>query len=265
MCVLYCPRDPIVITTSPIVHPPSCVVVAGLLSAYFSFLFILLLCLHPLSLSLARYFCRNSLYFNGWQGPQGPRRGQRGRRHAAPGRHPIVRDPRRVRGRRILGRRHRGAVGRRAVGFHHRRRCHRLLPAVGHVVRSRVPCPFVVRQIVLNLLFFLPPLLSFYLWDKSFSPNRIIVCLMVGFTVLFGVALYIEWFVFEPFLGYFTLFFGVFIGYYSVSDIYDGKVSFLVVRRVRGCVVGAYLPCYSKLHCPSQLSCNFSHIDLVSF
>ena len=57
----------------------------------------------------------------------------------------------------------------------------------------------------------------------SFSPNKIVVCLTVGFTILFGIALYVEWFVFEPFLGYFTLFFGVFIGYYSVFDIYDGK------------------------------------------
>lgn len=57
---------------------------------------------------------------------------------------------------------------------------------------------------------------------NSINPNRIVIYLTVFFTLVFGLAIYIEWRVFDPMLGYFTLFFGVFIGFYSVKDIYDG-------------------------------------------
>lgn len=43
------------------------------------------------------------------------------------------------------------------------------------------------------------------------------------FIVIFGLAIYIEWYIYDPMLGYFTLFFGVFVGFHSVKDIYDGE------------------------------------------
>lgn len=58
------------------------------------------------------------------------------------------------------------------------------------------------------------------------------------FTIVLGLAIYIEWYVFEPMLGFLTLFFGVFIGFYSVKDIYDGtwlqpdgNMRWCVIRR----------------------------------
>ena len=49
------------------------------------------------------------------------------------------------------------------------------------------------------------------------------IYISIFFIIVFGVAIYIEWYVYEPMLGYFTLFFGVFVGFYSVKDIFDGK------------------------------------------
>ena len=51
-----------------------------------------------------------------------------------------------------------------------------------------------------------------------------VVGLSLGFSGLLLGAIFIEWFVFDPFLEFFTLFFGVFIGFYSVRDIYDGTL-----------------------------------------
>ena len=56
----------------------------------------------------------------------------------------------------------------------------------------------------------------------SLNPNKTVIYISIFFIIVFGVAIYIEWYVFDPMLGYFTLFFGVFIGFYSVKDIYDG-------------------------------------------
>jgi hypothetical protein len=66
----------------------------------------------------------------------------------------------------------------------------------------------------------------------SFRPNRTVVCLSLGFSVLLLGAIFIEWYVFEPFLEFFTLFFGVFIGFYSVRDIYDGKYTAFMLLKV---------------------------------
>ena len=52
----------------------------------------------------------------------------------------------------------------------------------------------------------------------------------LGFSALNLGALFIEWFVFDPFLEYVTLFYAVFIGYYSVRDIYDD----LITRTAEG-------------------------------
>ena len=63
----------------------------------------------------------------------------------------------------------------------------------------------------------------------SYRPNMTVVGLSLGFSGLLLGAIFIEWFVFDPFLEFFTLFFGVFIGFYSVRDIYDGTL--LTVRH----------------------------------
>ena len=69
----------------------------------------------------------------------------------------------------------------------------------------------------------------------SINPNKIVVYICIFFTIVFGIAIYIEWYVFNPMLGFFTLFFGVFIGFYSVKDIYDGKLSArFLCRRING-------------------------------
>lgn len=52
----------------------------------------------------------------------------------------------------------------------------------------------------------------------------------LGFSILNLAALFIEWFVFNPLLEYVTIFYGVFIGFYSVRDIYDD----LITRTAEG-------------------------------
>jgi hypothetical protein len=52
----------------------------------------------------------------------------------------------------------------------------------------------------------------------------------LGFSFLNIGAILIEWLVFDPFLEYLTLFYAVFIGFYSVRDIYDD----LIVRTAEG-------------------------------
>lgn len=59
----------------------------------------------------------------------------------------------------------------------------------------------------------------------SYKPNTMVVAISLGFSILNAVAVFIEWFVFEPFLEYITLFYGVYIGYYAVRDIYDDLIT----------------------------------------
>lgn len=63
-----------------------------------------------------------------------------------------------------------------------------------------------------------------------FAPNRTMVLLSVGFIVLTGGFILFDRLVFHPFLQYLTLFYGVFIGCFSVYDIYDD----LLTRTVEG-------------------------------
>lgn len=57
-----------------------------------------------------------------------------------------------------------------------------------------------------------------------------VVFLSLGFSTITLLAIFIEWFVFDPVLPYVTLFYGVFVGFYSVRDIYDD----LVTRTAEG-------------------------------
>uniref|UniRef100_A0A7S3L7Q9 Peptidase M50B-like protein n=1 Tax=Amphora coffeiformis TaxID=265554 RepID=A0A7S3L7Q9_9STRA len=67
-------------------------------------------------------------------------------------------------------------------------------------------------------------LMCFLLVSLCINPNKLVVYISIFFTIVFGVAIYIEWYVYDPMLGFFTLFFGVFIGFYSVKDIYDDTI-----------------------------------------
>ena len=63
-----------------------------------------------------------------------------------------------------------------------------------------------------------------------YKPNGIVVGMTLLFTVLNVTAIFIDYYVFSPFLEYVSLFYGVFIGWYSVRDIYDD----LITRTAEG-------------------------------
>lgn len=63
-----------------------------------------------------------------------------------------------------------------------------------------------------------------------FSPNKTMVFLNLGFILLTVAFILIDQLVIHPFLQYLTLFYGVFIGSFSVYDIYDD----LITRTVEG-------------------------------
>lgn len=63
-----------------------------------------------------------------------------------------------------------------------------------------------------------------------FSPNRTMVMLNLGFILLTVGFILIDQLVITPFLQFLTLFYGVFIGSFSVFDIYDD----LITRTVEG-------------------------------
>lgn len=62
------------------------------------------------------------------------------------------------------------------------------------------------------------------------QPNKNVVLISLGFGVILISCIAIEWAWFHPFLEYVTLFLGVFLGIYSVVDIYDD----LVTRTAEG-------------------------------
>ena len=63
-----------------------------------------------------------------------------------------------------------------------------------------------------------------------YSPNKTMVLLNLGFIILTVGFILIDQLVITPFLQFLTLFYGVFIGSFSVFDIYDD----LITRTVEG-------------------------------
>jgi len=61
--------------------------------------------------------------------------------------------------------------------------------------------------------------------DCSFKPNGVMCGLSIGFSLINVIAVGVEWFVYDPILEYITLFYGVYIGYYAVFDIYDDLIT----------------------------------------
>ena len=55
----------------------------------------------------------------------------------------------------------------------------------------------------------------------SHKPNKTVVYISIGFSIITIGAILIDWFVYDPFLQYVTLFYGVFFGYYAIRDIWD--------------------------------------------
>lgn len=49
-----------------------------------------------------------------------------------------------------------------------------------------------------------------------FSPNKVLVMLTLGFTVVTALFIFLDWFVYSPLLQYVILYYGVFIGSFSV-------------------------------------------------
>ena len=65
---------------------------------------------------------------------------------------------------------------------------------------------------------------------NRYSPNKLLIGLNIGFIIVTLAATLIEWFAFDPFLQFVTLFYGVFIGWYGIMDIWDDTIS----RTVEG-------------------------------
>lgn len=59
------------------------------------------------------------------------------------------------------------------------------------------------------------------LFSLMTKPNRVVMVTVIIFTVITIGAVLVDWLLFDPFLQYFTLFYGVFFGYYAVRDIWD--------------------------------------------
>jgi hypothetical protein len=64
----------------------------------------------------------------------------------------------------------------------------------------------------------------------SYSPNKVLVFVCIGFIFLTLTVILLDWLVFTPIVEYVTLFYGVFIGWYGIMDIWDDTIS----RTVEG-------------------------------
>ena len=58
-----------------------------------------------------------------------------------------------------------------------------------------------------------------------YSPNKLLVGLCLGFIAITVGCILIDWLVYDPFVQFVTLFYGVFVGWYGIMDIYDDTVS----------------------------------------
>jgi hypothetical protein len=80
---------------------------------------------------------------------------------------------------------------------------------------------FLANSCVSNILGFAP---------CRYSPNQILVYLCIAFILITLGFLLIDWLVFDPLIQYLTLFYGTFIGWYGIMDIWDDTIS----RTVEG-------------------------------
>eukprot|EP00591_Stephanopyxis_turris_P010793 CAMPEP_0195507416 /NCGR_PEP_ID=MMETSP0794_2-20130614/874_1 /TAXON_ID=515487 /ORGANISM="Stephanopyxis turris, Strain CCMP 815" /LENGTH=194 /DNA_ID=CAMNT_0040634093 /DNA_START=351 /DNA_END=932 /DNA_ORIENTATION=- len=73
-------------------------------------------------------------------------------------------------------------------------------------------------------------LVASLLISLCFSPNKVMVLLSLFFASITGIFIFLDWYVFDPLLQFVTLYYGVFIGTFSVYDVYDD----LITRTVEG-------------------------------
>ena len=57
------------------------------------------------------------------------------------------------------------------------------------------------------------------------KPNKVVIYIIVAFTLVTVGPMLIDWFVVDPFLQYFTLFYGVFFGQYACKDIWEDTIA----------------------------------------
>lgn len=57
------------------------------------------------------------------------------------------------------------------------------------------------------------------------SPNKLLVGLCIGFIFITLLFVLLDWLVFDPLIQFLTLFYGVFIGWYGIMDIWDDTIS----------------------------------------
>lgn len=92
----------------------------------------------------------------------------------------------------------------------------------------------------------------------KYSPNKTMVMLSVGFAAFTLLFILLDWLVFTPLLQFLTLYYGVFIGAFSVYDIYDD----LITRTVDGSDAKA---CHELIPCclPRCVGVQFAVVALI--
>lgn len=92
----------------------------------------------------------------------------------------------------------------------------------------------------------------------KYSPNGTMVALCVGFIVVTLAVILIDWFLFNPLINFVVLYYGVFIGTFSVYDIYDD----LITRTVEGSDAHA---CHKLIPCclPRCVGVQFALVALL--
>jgi hypothetical protein len=58
-----------------------------------------------------------------------------------------------------------------------------------------------------------------------YRPNRTLVMLTISYIVLLSTFIYLEWAIFTPLLHYVILYFGVYFGYFAITDIANHQVA----------------------------------------
>jgi hypothetical protein len=79
-----------------------------------------------------------------------------------------------------------------------------------------------------------------------FSPNKVLVMLMLGFTSVTALFIFLDWFVYSPLLQYVILYYGVFIGSFSVCKLLPTPFT-----------LGSFLNC--PLYSPAHIFVSSSH------
>ena len=69
---------------------------------------------------------------------------------------------------------------------------------------------------------------NYFSTSKRYSPNRLLVYLCIAFICINLAVILVDWLVFDPIVQHVTLFYGTFIGWYGIMDIWDDTISRVV-------------------------------------